>query len=209
MYDEPVRAGRPIRVRRLRVTVLVLALAALAVALAGGHWRSSSSPASALIDHVSRARHHGALGVAEGAVPDGTTVFDDRVAGVARLDPKLRAALRRAGADAAHDGVTFLVDSGWRSKAYQQHLFQQAVEKYGSTEEASRWVATPGTSAHVSGDAVDLRPGPATAWLSAHGAAYGLCQIYDNESWHYELRPAAVGAGCPPRYADAAHRERP
>ena len=31
----------------------------------------------------------------------------------------------------------------------------------------------------------------ATAWLSEHGAAYGLCQIYGNEPWHYELRPDA------------------
>ena len=45
---------------------------------------------------------------------------------------------------------------------------------------------------HVSGDAVDIGPADATAWLAEHGAAYGLCQIYRNEPWHYELRPAAV-----------------
>ena len=41
----------------------------------------------------------------------------------------------------------------------------------------------------------------AAAWLSARGAAYGLCQIYGNEPWHYELRPAAVEHGCPAMYA--------
>jgi hypothetical protein len=68
-------------------------------------------------------------------------------------------------------------------------------------------VASPDTSAHVSGDAIDLGR-DAAAWLSAHGAAYGLCRIYGNESWHYELRPEAVGHGCPPTYADPTHDPR-
>ena len=59
----------------------------------------------------------GALGEADGAVPDGTTVFDDGVPGVAKLDPDLLGALRRAATDAAGDGVQFYVDSGWRSPA--------------------------------------------------------------------------------------------
>jgi zinc D-Ala-D-Ala carboxypeptidase len=68
-------------------------------------------------------------------------------------------------------------------------------------------VATPETSAHVSGDAVDVGPSGA-AWLSWHGAEYGLCQIYGNEPWHYELRPEAGGHGCPPVYADPTHDPR-
>jgi zinc D-Ala-D-Ala carboxypeptidase len=54
----------------------------------------------------------------------------------------------------------------------------------------------------VSGDAVDIGPSDATAWLSEHGAEYGLCQIYGNERWHYELRSEAVDQGCPAMYAD-------
>ncbi len=92
--------------------------------------------------------------------------------------------------------------SGWRSPEYQQQLLQEAISKYGSEEEAARWVATPETSPHVSGDAVDIGPLDATAWLSEHGAEYGLCQIYSNEPWHYELRPEAIDLGCPPMYAD-------
>ena len=95
-------------------------------------------------------------------------------------------------------GVEFFVDSGWRSPEYQEHLLQEAVSKYGSEEEAARWVATAETSPHVSGDAVDIGPSDATAWLSEHGAEYGLCQIYGNEPWHYELRPEAIDHGCPP-----------
>ena len=149
-----------------------------------------------------------ALGEAEGAVPDGTTVFADDVPGVAKLDPALLAALRRAAADAADRGVTLLVDSGWRSRAYQERLLSEAVLRYGSAREAARWVATPDTSAHVSGDAVDIGPAGAAAWLSRHGAAYGLCQIYRNEPWHYELRPEARDTGCPRRYADPTHDPR-
>jgi hypothetical protein len=54
----------------------------------------------------------------------------------------------------------------------------------------------------VSGDAVDIGPAVAAAWLSARGASFGLCQVYGNEPWHYELRPEAVDHGCPPVYAD-------
>jgi hypothetical protein len=150
----------------------------------------------------------GALREADGAVPDGTTVFDDGVPGVANLDSDLLGALRQAATDAAGEGVEFLVDSGWRSPAYQEQLLQDAVSKYGSEEEAARWVATPDTSPHVSGDAVDIGPSSAAAWLSEHGAEYGLCRIYANEPWHYELRPEAVDHGCPDMYADPTHDPR-
>ncbi len=145
---------------------------------------------------------------AGGALPHGVTVFDDRYPGVAKLDPDLLRALRDAATDAADDGVKVYVDSGWRSPAYQNQLLHEAVSKYGSEAEAARWVATANTSAHVTGNAVDIGPLDATEWLSAHGAKYGLCQIYGNESWHYELRPQAIDRGCPPMYADPTHDPR-
>jgi zinc D-Ala-D-Ala carboxypeptidase len=169
----------------------------------------SSSPSStaASPDHVLR-REHRAPGESDGALPDGTTVFDDEIPGVAKLDSGLLGALRQAATDAAGDGVEFVVDSGWRSRAYQERLLKEAIAKYGSRAEAARWVATPNTSAHVSGDAVDIGPTDAAAWLSEHGAQYGLCRIYGNEPWHYELRPEAVDHGCPPMYADPTHDPR-
>jgi hypothetical protein len=217
--------------RRTRVAALLVLIAAIAAVLGGELPTSSSSTASPSSTAASpvhglgsehprapakapsaqrgeRGEGGDALGEAGGAVPAGTTVFDDRVPGVAKLDPALLAALRNAATDAASSGVAFYVDSGWRSRAYQEHLLQQAIAKYGSEAQASRWVATPATSAHVSGDAVDIGHADATAWLSAHGAEYGLCQIYGNEPWHYELRPEAVDHGCPSMYADAAHDPR-
>ena len=144
----------------------------------------------------------------DGRVPDGVTVFDDHYAAVVNLDPSLLEALRRAATDAARDGVEFQVNSGWRSADYQDELLDDAVAEYGSAEEAARWVATAATSPHVRGQAVDVGGMDATDWLSQHGAGYGLCPVYANEPWHYELRPEAVELGCPGQYADPTEDPR-
>ncbi|MEU4180263.1 M15 family metallopeptidase [Streptomyces sp. NPDC026589] len=150
----------------------------------------------------------GALGAADGAVPDGVTVLDDGIPAVTNLDADLLAALRRAAREAARDGVEFAVNSGWRSPEYQNQLLRKAIARYGSEAEAARWVATATTSPHVSGDAVDIGPADATEWLTEHGAAYGLCQTYRNEPWHYELRTEAIDRGCPRMYADPTQDPR-
>jgi hypothetical protein len=186
---------------------VLLGLAILGVAIAAFAVHPpllSSAPAVSWPDGGWFPSTHSSLGVEDGVVPDGATVsaFDDDVPAVGRLGPSLLDALRRAATDAQAVGVEVHINSGWRSPAYQRELLREAVEEHGSPEEAARWVATPETSAHVSGEAVDIGPFDAAAWLSEHGAAYGLCQVYGNEPWHYELRPEAVGVGCPPMYAD-------
>ena len=219
-YGEPARTTTR-RIPRILVAGLLVVIVAIGAALGDQLPASSSSTAASPVD-VPRREHRrlrsehrglpgeprGALGEADGAIPAGATVFDDEIPGVANLDPALLGALRQAATAAADDGVEFVVDSGWRSPVYQSQLFREAVLKYGSEEEAARWVAPPNTSAHVSGDAVDIAPSDATAWLSEHGAEYGLCQIYGNEPWHYELRPEAIDRGCPPMYADPTHDPR-
>jgi zinc D-Ala-D-Ala carboxypeptidase len=195
------------RIRWTRVAVLLVAVAALAAAL-GSRSTASSPPTGPPRSEVPSSEPRGPLGEADGEVPDGTTVFDAEVPGVAKLDSDLLGALRRAATDAAGAGVQFSVDSGWRSAAYQEHLLRDAISKYGSEVEAARWVATPDRSAHVSGDAVDIGPSSAAAWLSEHGAAYGLCRVYGNEPWHFELRRDAAVHGCPPTYADPTHDPR-
>jgi zinc D-Ala-D-Ala carboxypeptidase len=215
-YSKPARTAA----RRTRSTILA-ALVVVSAALIGvlGYQSLAVSPSSATSPIPAEPRahrphdrphadRHGALGEADGVVPDGVTVFDDEFPAVANLDPALLGALRQAATDAADDGVELYVDSGWRSPEYQEQLLREAVSKYGSEEEAARWVATADTSAHVSGDAVDIGHSDATAWLSEHGAQYGLCQIYRNEPWHYELRPEAIDHGCPPMYADPTHDPR-
>jgi zinc D-Ala-D-Ala carboxypeptidase len=230
-HREPARtAARPARSAILIAAAVVIA--AITGAVGYQSWTASSSSATAeaparsvpateapQAGDVPR-RHpppgsdvrdrdrNGAVGEADGVVPDGLTVFDDEVPAVARLDPGLLKALRRAATDAARGGVKFVVNSGWRSPAYQDQLLREAISTYGSEEEAARWVATADTSPHVSGDAIDIGPTDAATWLSEHGADYGLCQIYRNEPWHYELRPDAVDRGCPRMYADPTHDPR-
>lgn len=142
--------------------------------------------------------------IAEGNEP---SVFADPPA-VSNLDQQLLMTVRRAATDARQAGIEFRVNSGWRSRDYQEFLLRQAIDQYGSRAEASRWVATPEKSSHVTGEAVDLGPRAATDWLARRGERYGLCQTYANESWHYELRPQAVTEGCPAMYKDAAHDPR-
>jgi D-alanyl-D-alanine carboxypeptidase len=202
-HSAPARAA-PRQAPRFILVGLAVVIAAIVGTL--GHPSVSSSAIS--FRDVLPGGNHAALGKADGLIPDGASVFDDETPAVANLDPRLLEALRRAATDAAKDGVEFQVTSGWRSPEYQAQLFREAVAEYGSEEEAARWVATPNTSAHVSGDAVDIGPVDATAWLSKHGAHYGLCQIYRNEPWHYELRPEATSRRCPRMYADTAHDPR-
>ena len=205
-YSEPARTAA----RRTRSTILA-ALVVLSATLVGVLNRQSlASPSSlaALPVDAPHGERESAFAEDDGALPDGVTAFDDEYPGVANLDPDLLHALRDAAIDAADDGVKFFVNSGWRSAEYQDQLLREAVSKYGSKEEAGRWVATADTSPHVSGDAVDIGHSDARAWLSEHGAKYGLCQIYRNEPGHYELRPEAIDHGCPTMYADPTHDPR-
>jgi zinc D-Ala-D-Ala carboxypeptidase len=228
-YREPARtAGR--RTRSTILVALVVVSGALVGFLAYQPLTSSSfSPSSSSSSVASptdipdgdrhrapgeadgaraRGEADGVVDQADGVVPDGVTVFDDEFPAVANLDPDLLGPLRQAATDAADDGVEFQVNSGWRSPEYQEQLLREAVSEYGSEEEAARWVATADTSLHVSGDAVDIGPSDATAWLSEYGDDYGLCQIYGNEPWHYELRAEAIDHGCPAMYADPTQDPR-
>ena len=186
---------------------MLVSLATLGVAIAAFVVQrplTASAPSNSSAEVGQLTSRQTALDESDGVIPDGVavSVFDEEIPAVGKLDPDLLDALRRAATNARADGVGLRVDSGWRSPEYQRQLLREAVVKYGSMEEALRWVATPETSAHVKGGAVDIGPFDAADWLSEHGAAYGLCQIYGNESWHYELRPDAVDDGCPRMYAD-------
>lgn len=185
---------------------MVITAAAIVGALVYQSTSTSSSPAFSetfLADGGGATlEEESAVTEADGVLPDRVTVFEDGYAGVANLAPELLQALRNAARAAADEGIEFYVNSGWRSSEYQNQLLDEAISTYGSEDEAARWVATADTSSHVSGEAADLGQSDATAWLSQHGAEYGLCQIYRNERWHYELRPDAVDSGCPAMYAD-------
>lgn len=120
-----------------------------------------------------------------------------------RLDPDLLDAVLSAAQDAEADGIDLRVTSGWRSRAHQERLFEEALAKYGSASEAGRWVASPESSAHVTGDAVDIGPTDGAIWLGRHGSAHGLCQTFANEIWHFELM-TTPGGQCPEMLPDGS-----
>lgn len=130
------------------------------------------------------------------------TAFDTDHPAVANLRPELRVAVQRATKAAAEDGITILLNAGWRSHALQQRLLEEAIRTYGSRAEALRWVATPDESKHVTGEAVDVAGAAAADWLERHGRTWGLCRTYLNESWHFELATTPGGA-CPRMRPDA------
>ena len=112
------------------------------------------------------------------------------------LDPALLTAVQQASAAAAADGVTMTITSGWRSPEFQQQLLDDAVATYGSVAVARQYVQTPQHSHHVLGQAVDIGGPAADQWLIAHGARFGLCQIYAHEIWHFEPATDAAGPSC-------------
>jgi LAS superfamily LD-carboxypeptidase LdcB len=121
---------------------------------------------------------------------------------LAQLDPPLLNASQDAARAAKVDGVDLRITSGWRSKGFQQRLFDDAVRTYGSADIARQFVASPDVSKHVVGQAVDVAP-DADNWLIGNGAQFGLCQIYANELWHFELGVDEQG-NCPPLRPNAA-----
>lgn len=129
--------------------------------------------------------------------------YDVQNPAVGFLNPALLAAVQQATAAAAADGVTMTITSGWRSPEFQQQLFDDAVATYGSVAAARQFVQSPQRSRHVSGQAVDIGGPSADQWLIAHGARFGLCRIYANELWHFELAADAAG-NCPPLLPDAS-----
>lgn len=195
-----IRARRILALTIVAAAVAITALIAIPVAGALGPVADAGTPPAAAPDG-----DPGTAGM-EAELED-VTAFDD-IPAVTRMKPDLLQALQKATKNAAREDVQIEVTSGWRSPEYQDQLLQDAVAQYGSAEEAARWVASSETSAHVSGDAVDIGGFEAMLWMKKHGPAYGLCQIYDNEAWHFELRPGAPEHGCPDVYWDPTYDPR-
>jgi LAS superfamily LD-carboxypeptidase LdcB len=146
-----------------------------------------------------------ALAPGDGSLADGQAFspFDLQQPAIARLDPRLLTAVQNAANAAAAQGITMTVTSGWRSAEFQQSLLDDAVATYGSFAAAREYVQTPTASRHVTGEAVDIGGAGADQWLIANGPQFGLCQIYANELWHFELVADPLG-NCPPLLPNAA-----
>ncbi len=150
----------------------------------------------------------GALTYLTVSTPDGGAVADPsptlRPQTATGLDPELERRFDAARAAADADGVELTLTSGWRTAAEQQELVDAALERYGSAEEAHRWVLPPESSEHVAGLAIDVGPTDGALWLEQHGVEFGLCRTYANELWHFEAA-TEPGGTCPPMHDDASH----
>ena len=122
-----------------------------------------------------------------------------------KLDKQLMNRFKAAQAAAKIDGQALYIASGFRTLSRQQTLFAQAVRRYGSVQEASKWVAPPLVSHHPWGVAIDVNypDEPVGAgWLEVNGSKFGLCRVFDNEWWHFEP-VIAPGWKCPVLVPDA------
>jgi len=122
-----------------------------------------------------------------------------------QLDKQLMNRFKAAQAAAKKDGQALYIASGYRSLDRQRVLFAQAVRKYGSAKEASKWVSPPLISHHPWGVAIDVNypDEPVGAgWLEVNGSKFGLCRVFDNEWWHFEP-VIAPGWKCPALVPDA------
>ena len=82
-----------------------------------------------------------------------------------------------------HGGTKVYVESAFRTRAQQQHLWDNCKKT-----PKTRWVARPGTSRHESGFAIDIDRKSAGS-LEGKGLMrkYGFHRPLSNEPWHVEL----------------------
>jgi zinc D-Ala-D-Ala carboxypeptidase len=198
----------PLRTKTVACVGGMLLLGACTTSAAGTE--IPASPVAQLTDGPAPDKDSFSIGTAAtdtigGYLPDGQTLKPSDVQNpvIGWLDPPLLSAIQEAARGAASDGIDMEITSGWRTKGFQQRLFDDAVKTYGSPDVARQYVASPDTSRHVVGGAVDIGPAEADNWLIRNGSRFGLCQIYANEIWHFELATERGGI-CPPLRPNAA-----
>jgi hypothetical protein len=215
----PRVARRVLRIRVLRIVVLVAVLvvgAVVVVQLNGGTASSGTggfnnlnnglapivtapaTPPEASATAPSSGEKVGpSVPAATGRLPE-APLSEAGPGDVADLQPALRHAILAAIYAARQDGVHLDVNSGYRTPAHQEELYEEGIAKYGSAQAAHAWVLPPDQSDHVKGDAVDVEAAAGIAWLEKNGVRFGLCRKYANEDWHFELLAPAAGSSCPP-----------
>ncbi len=101
---------------------------------------------------------------------------------------------------AKEDGIELKIDSSYRSKNYQERIFQRMLTNGRNFDDIVRYVAPPGYSQHMLGTALDFHPSNWSfadtvqyQWLLENGNEFGFEQTYSKynrykmpwESWHW------------------------
>jgi hypothetical protein len=88
---------------------------------------------------------------------------------------------------AAQAGVTLRVNSGFRTQAEQQYVYNCYITKSCNN---GNLAAAPGYSNHQNGIALDINiPNQNTYnWLSSNASRFGFVRTVGSETWHWEYR---------------------
>jgi zinc D-Ala-D-Ala carboxypeptidase len=127
------------------------------------------------------------------ACPTDKRYVDEQPSG---LRDDVLAAFQQLKTEAQRQNIVMCLQDGKRSSRQQQAQFDDYVKRYGSLEQARKYVLPPEQSMHVQGIAIDVQPMSASTWLERSAGAYGWCRRYENEPWHFEYDPQYRG-GCP------------
>jgi zinc D-Ala-D-Ala carboxypeptidase len=129
------------------------------------------------------------VGYGNGRIPP-TALQPIDASGSHRLWAPAAAAFTALEADAARAGIRIGVTDSYRPYEVQERL---AREK--GLYAKGGLAATPGTSNHGWGLAVDLRLDAAgQAWMREHAWRYGFVEDVPREPWHWTYRPAGNGS---------------
>ena len=195
-----MRSSRPRKKRRFLVLVLLILLALVFWPERVTLSPPADTPANALPDLPWELT----LVNRESGLPDGYTFTLTTIDGV-RVDRRIAGALKDMLDDAKNAGYDICLNSGYRTNAEQQALFDDKAAAFRASGYddatarglASQWVSPPGASEHALGLAVDI--GTATPalsdWLADESWRYGFIQRYppdktaltgvSHEPWHY------------------------
>jgi len=117
--------------------------------------------------------------------------------------PQARDAFVKMAEAARKDSVELIVDSGFRSPAFQRRIINKRLASGDSFDEVLNSVAPPGYSEHHTGRAFDLCPSEARfaftetyRWLKENASRYGFFETLPEdpnapltwESWHWTYR---------------------
>jgi LAS superfamily LD-carboxypeptidase LdcB len=120
------------------------------------------------------------------------------IGGGHRLENSAATAWQQMVADAKADGVNLTLTDSYRDFAGQVSVRERKGDKVAT--------ATPGTSVHGWGKAVDVAGDDARAWVQRNGARYGWIWpewaqrkgTKSFEPWHFEFRPSGGAAPVAP-----------